>query len=86
MLAAIVEGEAGARHEILDGLRHEYLGGSGVSGHARADCHAKASDLAVDQLTLAGVRPRSHLDTQIAHLHRDLEGAAYARAGPSKVA
>src|SRR6266540_2481451 len=53
VLAAILEGEAGSRHEILDGLRHEYLGGPGVSCHARADCHAEASDLAVDQLTIA---------------------------------
>src|SRR6266540_4902434 len=67
VLAAIVEGEAGARHEIFDGLRDKYLGGSGVSCDARADCHAKASDFAVDQLTLAGVCPRSYLDTQIAY-------------------
>src|SRR6266540_5982492 len=82
VLAAIVEGEAGARHEILDGLRHEYLGGPGVSCHARADRHAESYDLAVDQLTLAGVCPRSYLDTQIAYLGCDLEGAADSACGP----
>jgi hypothetical protein len=57
----------GSSSAILDGLRHKYLGGPGVSCHARADCHAKASDLAVDQLALAGVCPCSYLDTQIAY-------------------
>src|SRR6266545_5142480 len=82
VLAAIVEGEAGARHEILDGLRYEYLGGPGVSCHARPDCHAEAADLAVDQLALAGVRSRSYLDTQIAYLRGDLKGAAYCACRP----
>jgi hypothetical protein len=43
VLAAIVEGEAGARDEILDGLRHEYLGGPGVSCTGRDERSSRPS-------------------------------------------
>ena len=62
--AAVLEGEAGAGDEILDRARDEHLAGLGVGGDARAGVHRDPRHLAVQQLALAGMEARAHLEAE----------------------
>ena len=64
VLASIVEGEPGARDEILHGLRYQDLGRRRKARHPRADVHGDAADLAVDLLDLSGMDPRADFESE----------------------
>jgi hypothetical protein len=84
--SAIVEGESGAGDEVAHRLGHKDLAGLCPGSHARANRNGDAGDLAVEELTFAGMdaarisRPSSCMSSPIANAQR------MARAGPSKLA
>lgn len=75
MLSDVLEGEAAARGEILDGARDKDIGRASHRGDPSADRHGQPGVLALDDLALAGVDSRADLDVQLAHATRDLDGA-----------
>ena len=65
--AAVVEVDAGAGDEILDGARDEHLARPGLRGDARADVDGDAGDLVVAELALARVQPGADVEAELAH-------------------
>ena len=64
MLAAVLEDEARAGDEVLDGGADEDLGGAGERGDPGADVHGDAADVGAQQLDLAGVAAGADLESQ----------------------
>src|SRR5438477_537177 len=71
VLAALVERQPGAGHEVLDRRRDEHLSGARERGHARADVDGEAAELVAQPLTLPRVQPGAHLEAEVAHRARD---------------
>src|SRR5262249_28052549 len=69
--ATVLEGEAGARDEILDRARDEHFSRLGVRSDPGAGVHGDAGDLPVDELAFAGVQARADLEPQVAHCPGD---------------
>ena len=74
--AAILETNARARDEVLDGARHEHVAGRRGGGDSSADVDGDAADLALDRLHLADVEPRAHGEAQGSRTVTDGERAA----------
>ena len=55
--------DAGARDQILDRLRDEYVARSGVRSNACTDRDGNARDLSVHDLAFAGVQPGAQLES-----------------------
>src|SRR5712664_4118844 len=73
--APVVELEAGAGDEILDGARHEHLARARIGGDARTCVDGDPRDLAVDELALACVKSGSDLDPERSNCFGDRTGA-----------
>ncbi len=86
VLAAVLEVEAGAGHQVLHGLGDEHLAGPRVRAHAGADVHGDPGDVVAGQLDLARVEAGAHLEADRAHRVAQLAAQRIARPGPSKVA
>src|SRR5437867_2572441 len=82
MSAAVLEGEAGAGDEVLDGARDEHLAGPGLRSDPRARVDGDPGDLAVQEFALAGVQAGAHLEPQLADLLDDRLRAADRPRGP----
>src|SRR6476646_7092146 len=82
VLAPVLEGEAGAGHEVFDGLGYEYFRCFGVGCDPRADTDTEAADLPVDHFALAGVDACAGLDSQVAHSPGDFECAVDGSGRP----
>src|SRR5215471_14679441 len=81
VLAAVLEGYAGAGDEVFDGAGDEYLSRLCVCGHAGARVDGDAGDLAVDQFALAGVQARANLETEFRHRLDDRASAGDCTGG-----
>src|SRR5918996_174439 len=81
VLAARLEDDPRAGHEILDGARDEDLSGRRVPRDARAHVHREARRLAVDQLALAGVDSGADVQAEGA---RSLHHCTSARDRPRR--
>jgi hypothetical protein len=66
-MASVLERKTRPSHEIFDRARDKYLAGLRLSSHARSSVHGYAGDLAIDDLTLAGMKAGSHLDPEFAY-------------------
>src|SRR5262249_51138591 len=81
VLAALLDLDAGARHEIPDGARDQHLSRPGVRRHARADVHSDAGDGVAAHLALARVQPGTDLEAQGPHRVPDGAGTANRARG-----
>src|SRR5262245_51174005 len=82
VLARILEAEPGARHQPLDRVRDEDLRRRRDARDPGPDVDRDAARLAGDQLDLAGVDPRAHLDPQVGHRIADPNGATDPASRP----
>src|SRR5439155_12325153 len=76
--ASIVERDVRAGHQIFHGARTQHLASGCESAHARGDVHGDATDLALAQLDLPGVKSGADLDALTPQLVANAEGAADA--------
>jgi len=86
VLASVLEFDPRTGDEVLDGARNEHFAGLGHRCDPGADVDGDAAGLAVDQLALAAVQPRTNVEVELADPLLDREAQWIARAGPSKVA
>jgi tetratricopeptide (TPR) repeat protein len=84
VLAGVFEGETGASHQVLHGLRDAHLGCTRGRGDPSSDRHGDAPDLAVDQFALARVHAGADLDPEVEEAVADLDGAADCACRPIK--
>ncbi len=59
MLAALLEGDAGACDDVLHGARDEHLAGTGGRCNSGSDLDCDSADARVGLLDLTGVDPES---------------------------
>src|SRR5262245_41880721 len=79
--AAVLEHQTGTRHQVLDRIRHERFAPSGQCRDAGADVHGDTTELGSHHLTLAGVEPRSDVETEPADALDDRAGGAHGPGG-----
>src|SRR6266545_4788715 len=65
MLAALLEGDAGAGDDVLHGARDEHLAGTGGRCDSGSDVDCDSADARVGLLDLAGVDADAGLDAEI---------------------
>src|SRR5687768_7186846 len=82
VLAAVLEAQAGPRHEVGHGGRDADLAGARGSGHPGADVHGDPADVVADQLALAGVQPRPDLQAETGDRLADGGGPLDRARGP----
>ena len=71
MRASVLEGDPRARDEVLDRARDKHLARLGPGGNAGAGVDGDPRHLPVQQLTLACVETRAHLQLQRVHVLDD---------------
>src|SRR5262245_25229810 len=76
VLADVLECQSAPGDEVLDCLRYKDFGGAGQTAHPGSDVDGDASDLAVDDIALAGVDSRADLDPKWPYRIDDCPGAA----------
>ncbi len=76
VLAAVLEHDARARREVLNGRRNDDLGRRGERCDPGSDTDCEAADFAVDRLDLTGMDARPDLDPERFHGGHDRLGAA----------
>src|SRR6266536_4267175 len=76
VLAAILEDQPRACNQILHRAGHQHLARLGARGDASTDIHRYPRELLADDLALACMQARSHLQAEIAHAEIDRACAA----------
>src|SRR6266496_2083359 len=76
VLADVLERQSAPGDEVLDRLGHQDFGGAGQTAHAGSDVDGDASDLAVNDIALAGVDPGADLDSKWPYRIDNCPGAA----------
>src|SRR5262245_20275494 len=71
MRAAIDEGKAGARDELMGGRADEDLAGGGLGGDPRCHVHRDSTGHSLDSLDLAGVHPSSDHEAEFTDTSED---------------
>ena len=84
MAPAIVEPDAGARHEVPDGSRHQDLLRPSRRSDSGAGMHGDAADLGSRDLAFPGVEPRPHLQADLTDCVADGAGTPEAVALPRR--
>src|SRR5207244_6956498 len=74
--SAVLELDAGSRHQVLDGLRDKHLAGAGVRGDACTRVDRDPPNRSVCELDLAGVDSGSHFEAERPDALRDRSCAA----------
>ena len=67
----VLELDPRARHQVLHRARDEHLARPGLGGHSCADADGDSRELAVVQLTLAGVQARAQVEPELADMGDD---------------
>ena len=75
-LAAVLEGDARAGHEVLDGSRHEHLARAGGGSDARSGVDGDSRRLPGDDFALAGVNADANLEAELVNQLGDGASAA----------
>src|ERR1700720_1059601 len=78
LAAAVAEAQARARHQVLDGARHQHLARTGERRDARADVNRNTADIVADHFALAGMESGTDFDPERPDLLGDCTGAAHA--------
>jgi hypothetical protein len=76
VLADVLERQPAPGDEVFDGLGHQDFGGAGQAAHAGSDVDGDASDLAVNDIALAGVEPGADLDSEWSYRIGNRSGTA----------
>ena len=84
MLSAVLELDAGARDEVCDGSRHEYLRRAGEGGDASTEVDCDSADVLAAQFDLSGVNPGADFDPKGCESVADRAGAIDRAGGPVK--
>ena len=82
MLSPILELDAGARDEVCDGPRHEYLRRAGDRGDAGTEMDCDSADVLAAQFDLSGVNPGADFDPEGSDSVPDCAGAIDRAGGP----
>ena len=79
---AVLQGDAGADHQVADGPGDQDLAGAGGGHDAGADVDGDPADVVVADVELPGVEAGPDLDADAAQLGPEGQGAADRPAGP----
>src|SRR4029450_4178556 len=73
---AVLQGDAGARHQVLDGAGHQDLTGAGGGHDPGGKVDRDPAHVLTAEVDLAGVEPRPDLDPAVSQLLTEGQGAA----------